>query len=83
MSYKEGSQWFSDGPLDEIGRGILLERFGLTEAEDKFPLETLRSIGPNALMKHRRDLEAKLSLKPPIDNVISDTIGNHIEAMAA
>ena len=59
MSSKEnGVQWDEDGRLNEIGRQLLLQHFGLQVIASHLPLEKIATMSPATLLKKRRRLEA-------------------------
>jgi len=59
MSSKEnGVQWDEDGRLNETGRQLLLQHFGLQVIASHLPLEKIATMSPATLLKKRRRLEA-------------------------
>lgn len=83
MSSRDGIQWFSDGPLTEQGREIILRAFA-PEADfykvlkALHPLETLQNTSPTKLMAERRSFERDLKLQHL--TVMSDRSGDPIHA---
>ena len=57
MSDKEGIEWTDNGPLNEVGRQMLLSHFGLESIAAHLPLEILTAMSPATLLKKRRTLE--------------------------
>ncbi len=65
--------WYRDGDLNEEGRKVILERFGLLNWQDKYPLEKLQFISPAILARKRRKKEKTYNL-PECLLLISDSI---------
>jgi hypothetical protein len=57
---------------------ILLKRFGLDLVQKELPLEEIIKLGPQALIRKRRELEEKYGLERL--EVKSDTVGYSAEA---
>lgn len=66
--------WHPEPGLDEHARKAILEKFGLLEWEEEFPLERLQTMSPAELVKIRREKEKKHNL--PYLEVLSDTMGD-------
>jgi len=82
MSDKESVRWLDDGPLNEVGRHMLLAHFGLKTIAAHLPLEKIAHMSPAALLKKRRRLEANgggLERLEPVSN----WSGGHISASLA
>ena len=73
-----------DGPrqLTEMGREVLIDRFGLWDVAYTMPLAAIQLLSPAELMAHRRRLEKKNGLEC-ICEVVSDRVGGQIEARLA
>ncbi|RJR14112.1 hypothetical protein C4585_00755 [Candidatus Parcubacteria bacterium] len=81
MSSKEGITWEDDGPLNEGGRQLLLQHFGLEEIASHLPLERIMLMSPHQLEKERRALEAQHGLERL--EITSSRPGAHVEARLA
>ena len=81
ISEREGVAWDPIGKLDEKGREVLLDKFGLTAAAEELPLDVIGAMSPAALEKRRRRLETERGL--PRIEVMSDTMGSHFSASLA
>lgn len=60
LSVQVGSthiHWDRDGDLNKEGRGVILERFGLLDWQDEYPLKELQSMSPATLLRERRQKE--------------------------
>ena len=69
MTSRESGEnnWYPDGDrypdrtigkLDEVGRKILLDSFGVDAVADEYPLEKIAVTSPRELILRRRELEA-------------------------
>jgi len=80
MSSKEGVTWEDDGPINEAGRQILLQHFGLSTIAAHLPLEKLATMSPATLERKRRTLERHGA---PHLELVSDRPGAHVPASLA
>jgi hypothetical protein len=78
VSRRAGVGWDPRGPISEKERLILLERFGLGLLREELPLEEIIRLGPQALIRKRRELEERYGLERL--EVKSDTLGYEVEA---
>lgn len=70
--------WYPIAGLDEYARKAILEKFGLWEWQEEFPIEKLLRMSPAELAKIRRQKEKAHAL--PRLEILSDTIGNYLPA---
>lgn len=82
MSSKDGVRWDDDGPLDEGGRELILEHFGLQRVAHTLPLAKLVRMSPARLAKKRHDLEERNPALPKMA-LLSTRMGGHIPAALA
>ena len=76
-SEKDGLEWYPKN-LNKESYLAILERFGLKDHTDEFPLKMIMSMSPATLIAARREKEKSFGLRTI--QVTSDIIGDHILA---
>jgi len=83
MSSQEARSWSDNGPLNELGRRMVLAHFGLETLERHLPLEKLMTMSPKRLLERRRRLEfqnPKLERLEPESNRPGDNVSAALAA---